>query len=105
MQGPSFRTATTNLVLNLQCYRCILQYFNVSSHTLQDQESELRTLRQQATDVDLSMREKADDLNATLSELSMVQKQLHDQEAHYSEQIMIITVSPRISRNKICGRG
>ena len=53
----------------------------------------MRALRQQVSQADADVKEKSDNLTATLSQLSKVERQLEDTERQYSEQIMIITVN------------
>ena len=70
----------------------MLQCATIVKTLLQTQDDEVRALRQQVSQADADVKEKSDNLTATLSQLSKVERQLEDTERQYSEQIMIITV-------------
>ena len=71
----------------------MLQCATIVKTLLQTQDDEVRALRQQVSQADADVKEKSDNLTATLSQLSKVERQLEDTERQYSEQIMIITVN------------
>ena len=66
--------------------------------TFQTQDDDARTLRQQVSQADADVKEKSDNLAATLTQLSKVEQLLQDTERQYSEQITIITVSHDVTR-------